>query len=91
MPISAPRGVSNCGMLCKEYWPPALAPANAQPSGDDTVITFDDGTKQWAYKDRPPYTYVDDKAPATSPAKVSKANGTSSSSRTGATHLNRRG
>ncbi len=56
-------GVSNCGMLCKEYWPPALAPSGAQPSGDITVVTLDDGTKQWAYKDRPLYTYVDDKAP----------------------------
>jgi predicted lipoprotein with Yx(FWY)xxD motif len=55
-------GVSNCGMLCREYWPPALAPAGAQPTGDLTLIG--DGDRgQWAYKDRPLYTYVDDKAP----------------------------
>jgi predicted lipoprotein with Yx(FWY)xxD motif len=56
-------GVSNCGMICREYWPPALAPADAQPSGDITLVTLDDGTKQWAYNDRPLYTYVEDKAP----------------------------
>jgi predicted lipoprotein with Yx(FWY)xxD motif len=56
-------GISNCGMICRQYWPPALAPADAQPAGDITLITLDDGTKQWAYKDRPLYTYVEDKAP----------------------------
>jgi predicted lipoprotein with Yx(FWY)xxD motif len=56
-------GVSNCGMLCRDYWPPALAPAGAQPTGDLTLIG-DDGRRQWAYKDRPLYTYVDDKAPS---------------------------
>jgi predicted lipoprotein with Yx(FWY)xxD motif len=56
-------GVSNCGMLCREYWPPALAPAEAQPSGDITIVALDDGKRQWAWKDRPLYTYVDDKNP----------------------------
>ena len=56
-------GVSHCGMLCREFWPPALAPADAQPSGDLTLIAGDDGQKQWAYKGQPLYTYVDDKAP----------------------------
>jgi predicted lipoprotein with Yx(FWY)xxD motif len=50
-------------MLCQEYWPPALASADAQPSGDITVITLGDGKKQWAWKDRPLYTYIEDKAP----------------------------
>ena len=56
-------GVSHCGMLCREFWPPALAPAGAQPSGDLTLIATGDGQKQWAYKGHPLYTYVDDKAP----------------------------
>ncbi|MGE0119543.1 MAG: hypothetical protein AB7S71_09010 [Dongiaceae bacterium] len=55
-------GVSNCGMLCREYWPPALAPVDAQPTGDLALIG-DDGRRQWAYKGHPLYTYIDDKAP----------------------------
>ena len=56
-------GVSNCGLLCRQYWPPALAPADAQPAGDLTLITSDNGQKQWAYKGQALYTYVDDKVP----------------------------
>jgi predicted lipoprotein with Yx(FWY)xxD motif len=56
-------GVSNCGALCRSYWPPALAAADAQPAGDITIITLPDGQRQWAYKNLPLYTYVDDKAP----------------------------
>lgn len=56
-------GVSNCGMMCRAYWPPALAPADAQASGDLSIITGDDGERQWAHKGMPLYTYVDDKAP----------------------------
>jgi predicted lipoprotein with Yx(FWY)xxD motif len=55
-------GVSNCGGMCQSYWPPAWASAGAQPSGDITLVTVD-GKKQWAYKDMPLYTYVDDKKP----------------------------
>ena len=56
-------GVSNCGILRRQYWPPALAPADAQPAGDLTLITSDNGQKQWAYKGQALYTYVDDKVP----------------------------
>jgi predicted lipoprotein with Yx(FWY)xxD motif len=56
-------GMSHCGMMCRSYWPPAWATADAQPSGDISVITVDDGKKQWAYKNMPLYTYVEDKAP----------------------------
>jgi predicted lipoprotein with Yx(FWY)xxD motif len=56
-------GVSHCGMLCREFWPPAMAPAGAQPAGDLTLITTGDGEKQWAHKNHPLYTYVVDKTP----------------------------
>jgi predicted lipoprotein with Yx(FWY)xxD motif len=56
-------GVSHCGLICREFWPPALAPADAQVAGDLTLIGGDSGMRQWAYKDRPLYTYVVDKVP----------------------------
>ena len=38
-------------------WPPLAAAAGAADDGDWTVITRDDGAKQWAYKGKPLYTY----------------------------------
>ncbi len=57
------EGKSNCSGECAEYWPPALAGADAKPVGDLTVIKRDDGTMQWADDGKPLYTYVDDKKP----------------------------
>ena len=56
-------GKSNCSGECAEYWPPVKAEADAKPVGDLTVITRDDGTKQWADGGKPLYTYVKDKQP----------------------------
>jgi predicted lipoprotein with Yx(FWY)xxD motif len=56
-------GKSNCNAKCAENWPPLMAPANAQASGDWTVVTRDDGAKQWAYKGKPLYTWVEDQEP----------------------------
>jgi len=56
-------GKSNCNGLCAHFWPPLTAPADAQPMGDWTVITRRDGSKQWAYRDKPLYTYGKDKKP----------------------------
>jgi predicted lipoprotein with Yx(FWY)xxD motif len=56
-------GESHCSGMCADYWPPALAAAGAQPSGDIGLVTLEDGRKQWAYKNMPLYTYVKDKAP----------------------------
>lgn len=55
-------GKSSCNGECASAWPPLAAAANAQPSGDWTVITRDDGSKQWAYKGKPLYTYRGDTA-----------------------------
>ncbi len=57
----AGSGKSACNGPCAALWPPAMAPANAQPEGDWTVVTRDDGTKQWAYKGKPLYTYSADR------------------------------
>ena len=48
---------SACMGNCLVNWPALVAEGNAQNMGDWTVITRDDGTKQWAYKGKPLYTY----------------------------------
>jgi predicted lipoprotein with Yx(FWY)xxD motif len=56
-------GKSNCTGQCAQNWPPLAAPVNAQASGDWTVVARDDGSKQWAYKGKPLYTWVKDAKP----------------------------
>jgi predicted lipoprotein with Yx(FWY)xxD motif len=56
-------GKSNCSGECADYWPPAKATASDKPVGDLTVITRDDGSKQWADEGKPLYTFVQDKQP----------------------------
>lgn len=56
-------GKSNCNGLCAHFWPPLKASKDAQSIGAWTVITRRDGSKQWAYKDKPLYTYRGDKKP----------------------------
>ncbi len=56
-------GTRGCVDDCTKTWKPLLAPANAQPQGFWEVADRGDGTKQWAYKGSPLYTYVDDKKP----------------------------
>ncbi|MEQ9449518.1 MAG: hypothetical protein RLN70_11545, partial [Rhodospirillaceae bacterium] len=51
-------GKSVCVDACAETWPPALAPDYAAPFGDWSVIDRDDGSRQWAYRNKPLYTYV---------------------------------
>jgi predicted lipoprotein with Yx(FWY)xxD motif len=54
-------GKSNCTGECAVNWPPLLAPADATGGGDWSVVTRDDGTRQWAYKGKPLYTWLNDK------------------------------
>ena len=54
---------SNCNGKCNERWVPLAAPADAQATGDFTVIIRNDGSKMWAYRYRPLYTSATDKAP----------------------------
>ena len=65
-------GKSSCNAGCATAWPPLVAAAGATDDGEWTVITRDDGSKQWAYKGKPLYTYVKDtvdgKATGVSPA-----------------------
>ena len=54
-------GHSDCGGTCAVLWPPATAEGGA--SGDFTVVPRPDGTRQWAYRGKPLYTYVPDQKP----------------------------
>ena len=56
-------GKSACNGPCAGNWPPLMAAADAMQMGDYSVITRDDGSKQWAYKGHPLYTWKDDKKP----------------------------
>ena len=56
-------GKSVCTGQCAINWPPVRAAADAKPTGDLTVITRDDGTKQWADEGKPLYTFIKDKKP----------------------------
>jgi len=60
-----PAGSSKsvCNGPCATAWPPLMASASAVASGDWTIITRDDGSKQWAYKGKPLYLWVKDKNP----------------------------
>lgn len=56
-------GKSACNGPCAGNWPPLMAGADAKASGDWSVITRDDGSKQWAYKGQPLYTWSKDSKP----------------------------
>jgi len=56
----ATPGKSVCNGPCATNWPPALVADGAKASGDWTIITRDDGLKQWAYKGKPVYAFAKD-------------------------------
>ena len=53
-------GKSACNGPCATNWPPLVASADDKASGDWSVVTRDDGAKQWAYKSKPLYTWAKD-------------------------------
>jgi predicted lipoprotein with Yx(FWY)xxD motif len=56
-------GKSACNGKCATNWPPLMAAAGSKAVEDYSVITRDDGKKQWAYKGMPLYGWVKDKKP----------------------------
>ena len=57
---TAGSGKSVCNGPCAALWPPLMATAADQPTGAYTLVTRDDGSRQWAYKGKPVYTYKPD-------------------------------
>jgi len=56
-------GKSTCVDKCAVNWPPLMAGANDNGSGDWSIVTRPDGSKQWAYKGWPLYYWVKDQKP----------------------------
>jgi predicted lipoprotein with Yx(FWY)xxD motif len=56
-------GKSVCNAQCATNWPPLTASADAKATGEWSVVSRDDGTKQWAYKGRPLYQWSKDQKP----------------------------
>jgi predicted lipoprotein with Yx(FWY)xxD motif len=56
-------GKSVCNGQCATNWPPLMASGSSASSGDWTVVTRDDGTKQWAFRGKPVYYWVKDAKP----------------------------
>ena len=55
-----PPGQSLCSGVCNWQWFPLLAPADAKPVGDWSLVSREDGKKQWALKRHALYTHIHD-------------------------------
>jgi predicted lipoprotein with Yx(FWY)xxD motif len=56
-------GKSACNGPCAANWPPLMAGAGGAASGDWSIVTRDDGSRQWAYKGKPLYAWAKDQKP----------------------------
>ena len=56
-------GTDACGGPCDDVWVPFAADSEDQPSGYWSIMTRDDGTRQWAYQGYALYTHTSDKKP----------------------------
>ncbi|WP_454723455.1 MULTISPECIES: COG4315 family predicted lipoprotein [Cupriavidus] len=54
---------SACNGGCATNWPPLLASPGTSAMGSYTIITRDDGAKQWAYRGKPLYRFAKDAKP----------------------------
>ncbi len=59
----ANSGKSVCNGPCASNWPPLMAAASDSASGDYSIITRDDGVRQWAVKGKPVYFWAKDSKP----------------------------
>lgn len=59
----AGSGRSVCNAPCSNLFRPYIVEPGARPQGEVSVITRDDGTRQWVWKGKPLYLWVDDKKP----------------------------
>ncbi|WP_316188230.1 MULTISPECIES: hypothetical protein [unclassified Bradyrhizobium] len=56
-------GKSACNGPCATNWPVLKAEASDKADANYTIITRDDGSRQWAYKGKPLYTFAKDQKP----------------------------
>ncbi len=70
---TAGNGKSVCNGGCAASWPPFMAADSDKPSGDFTIVTRDDGKKQWAAKGWPLSTGPRTPSRATRPVTASTA------------------
>ena len=60
---AAGSGKSVCNGPCATNWPPLMANDSDSASGDFSIVTRDDGRKQWAFKGKPLYYWAKDAKP----------------------------
>jgi predicted lipoprotein with Yx(FWY)xxD motif len=60
---TAGSGKSVCNGPCAANWPAFAAPATAVPTEGYSIVIRDDGSRQWALKGKPLYTFVKDSKP----------------------------
>jgi len=56
-------GKSACNGACATNWPVLKAEASDKAANNYTIVARDDGSKQWAYKGKPLYTFAKDQKP----------------------------
>lgn len=56
-------GKSACNGPCASNWPPLMATATDKAAGDYSIVTRDDGSRQWAHKGKPLYLWAKDTKP----------------------------
>ena len=60
---AAGSGKSVCNGPCAVNWPPLFAAGADRASGDLSIVTRDDGKKQWAHRGKPLYYWIKDQHP----------------------------
>jgi len=53
-------GKSVCNGACATNWPPLMAMDTDKASGNYSLVTRDDGKKQWAFQGKPLYYWIKD-------------------------------
>jgi predicted lipoprotein with Yx(FWY)xxD motif len=54
-------GTPTCSGECLKQWQPVVASKGSGPVGDWTLVKRSDGRMQWRYRNRPVYTFANDR------------------------------